>query len=94
MTLCTCVVCTVYRLYNSTTCNYFDFFKMVWSGSSATLPSTEPIDVESNTTTETYDDDDDDDDDPQIQSDALHVTLTDGKGFQGLQFLHSLFSQS
>uniref|UniRef100_A0A7N2KMQ4 DRBM domain-containing protein n=1 Tax=Quercus lobata TaxID=97700 RepID=A0A7N2KMQ4_QUELO len=45
-----------------------------FTGSSATLPSTEPIDVESNTTTETYHDDDDD---PQIQSDALHVTLTD-----------------
>lgn len=61
---------------------------MVWSGSSASL---QPIDVESNTTTETYHDNDDD---PQIQSDALHVTLTDGKGFQGLQFLHCLFSQS
>ncbi|KAM4096325.1 hypothetical protein ACJW30_08G096900 [Castanea mollissima] len=45
-----------------------------FTGSSATLPSTEPIDVESNTTTETYHDDDDD---PQIQSDELHVTLTD-----------------
>ncbi|KAK7844734.1 double-stranded rna-binding protein 4 [Quercus suber] len=45
-----------------------------FTGSSATLPSTEPIDVESNTTTETYYDDDHD---PQIQSDALHVTLTD-----------------
>ena len=61
---------------------------MVWSGSSASL---QPIDVESTTTTETYHDDDDD---PQIHSDALHVTLTDGKGFQGLQFLHCLFSQS
>ncbi|KAM3740390.1 hypothetical protein ACB098_08G095500 [Castanea mollissima] len=45
-----------------------------FTGSSATLPSTEPIDVESNTTTETYHDDDDD---PQIQSDELHVTLRD-----------------